>query len=164
MQLPRLNFPEYNFKLQRSSDERQSLKIFDIIRKKYVSLTPEEWVRQHLLHFLVNERKFPQSLVSVEKKLLINSLEKRTDVVIYSSSLKPILLAECKAPKITLNQTVFDQAARYNMTLNVAYFLITNGLESFICKIDHANQSYSFLKDIPSYTDLKAESIENMDR
>ncbi|MBP6532692.1 MAG: type I restriction enzyme HsdR N-terminal domain-containing protein, partial [Bacteroidia bacterium] len=90
MQLPRLNFPDYEFKLQRSSDERQSLKIFDIIRKKYVSLTPEEWVRQHLLHFLVNERKFPQSLVSVEKKLLINNLEKRTDVVIYSSSLKPI--------------------------------------------------------------------------
>ena len=155
MQLPRLIFPDYSFKLQRSSDERQSLKIFDIIRKKYVSLTPEEWVRQHLLHFLVNERKFPQSLVSVEKKLLINSLEKRTDVVIYSSSLKPILLAECKAPKIALTQAVFDQAARYNMTLNVAYFLITNGLESFICKIDHSTQSYAFLKDIPSYEELK---------
>ena len=155
MQLPRLNFPEYDFKLQRSSDERQSLKIFDIIRKKYVSLTPEEWVRQHLLHFLVNERKFPQSLVSVEKKLLINQLEKRTDVVIYSSSLRPILLAESKAPKIPLTQSVFDQAARYNMTLNVAYFLITNGLESFICKIDHSTQSYSFLKDIPSYEELK---------
>ena len=155
MQLPRLNFPDYSFKLQRSTDERQSSKIFDIIRKKYVSLTPEEWVRQHLLHFLVNERKFPQSLVSVEKKLLINSLEKRTDVVIYSSSLKPILLAECKAPKIALTQAVFDQAARYNMTLNVAYFLITNGLESFICKIDHSTQSYAFLKDIPSYEELK---------
>ena len=158
MQLPRLNFPEYNFKLQRSSDERQSLKIFDIIRKKYVSLTPEEWVRQHLLHFLVNERKFPQSLVSVEKKLLINNLEKRTDVVIYSSSLQPVLLAECKAPKVPLTQSVFDQAARYNMTLNVAYFLITNGIESFICRIDHERQSYSFLNEIPTYQELK-ESI-----
>ncbi len=155
MQLPRLNFPDYEFKLQRSSDERQSLKIFDIIRKKYVSLTPEEWVRQHLLHFLVNERKFPQSLVSVEKKLLINNLEKRTDVVIYSSSLKPVLLAECKSPKVPLTQAVFDQAARYNMTLNVGYFLITNGLESFICRIDHANQSYSFLQEIPTYEEMK---------
>ncbi len=155
MQLPRLNFPDYEFKLQRSSDERQSLKIFDIIRKKYVSLTPEEWVRQHLLHFLVNERKFPQSLVSVEKKLLINNLEKRTDVVIYSSSLKPILLAECKSPKVPLTQAVFDQAARYNMTLNVGYFLITNGLESFICRIDHLTQSYAFLNEIPTFDELK---------
>lgn len=159
MQLPRLNFPDYEFKLQRSSDERQSLKIFDIIRKKFVSLTPEEWVRQHLLHFLVNERKFPQSLVSVEKKLLINNLEKRTDVVIYSSSLKPILLAECKSPKIPLTQAVFDQAARYNMTLNVGYFLITNGLESFICRIDHANQGYSFLNEIPTYEEMKLSII-----
>ncbi len=154
MQLPRLNFPDYEFKLQRSSDERQSLKIFDIIRKKYVSLTPEEWVRQHLLHFLVNERKFPQSLVSVEKKLLINNLEKRTDVVIYSSSLQPILLAECKSPKVPLTQAVFDQAARYNMTLKVSYFLITNGIESFICRIDHDSQSYTFLKEIPSFEEI----------
>ena len=154
MQLPRLNFPSYEFKLQRSSDERQSLKIFDIIRKKYVSLTPEEWVRQHLLHFLVNERKFPQSLVSVEKKLLINQLEKRTDVVIYSSSLSPILLAECKAPKVQITQDVFDQAARYNMALKVDYFIITNGLESFICRIDHAKQSYVFLEQIPDYSEL----------
>ena len=159
MQLPRLNFPDYEFKLQRSSDERQSLKIFDIIRKKYVSLTPEEWVRQHLLHFLVNERKFPQSLVSVEKKLLINNLEKRTDVVIYSSSLKPILLAECKSPKVPLTQAVFDQAARYNMTLNVGYFLITNGLESFICRINHQGQSYAFLEEIPTYEEMKVNSI-----
>jgi hypothetical protein len=159
LQLPRLNFPDYEFKLQRSSDERQSLKIFDIIRKKYVSLTPEEWVRQHLLHFLVNERKFPQSLVSVEKKLLINNLEKRTDVVIYSSSLKPILLAECKSPKVPLTQAVFDQAARYNMTLNVGYFLITNGLESFICRIDHQSQSYAFLKEIPTYEEMKVNTF-----
>ena len=97
MQLPRLHFPEYSFKFRRSSDDAQSLQIFDIIRKKYVRLTPEEWVRQHLLHFLVKERKFPETLLSVEKKLLINQLEKRTDVVMYSNSLQPLLLAECKA-------------------------------------------------------------------
>ena len=107
----------------------------------------------------MNERKFPQSLVSVEKKLLINNLEKRTDVVIYSSSLKPILLAECKSPKVPLTQAVFDQAARYNMTLNVGYFLITNGLESFICRIDHQSQSYAFLKEIPTYEEMKVNTF-----
>ena len=154
MQLPHLNFPEYDFKLQRSDNERQSLKIFDIIRKKYVVLTPEEWVRQHLLHFLVNERKFPQSLISVEKKLLINNLEKRTDVVIYSTSLKPILLAECKAPKVVLSQAAFDQAARYNMTLGVLFFVVTNGFDTYACRIDHESRSYAFTEQIPTYEEL----------
>lgn len=155
MQLPRLNFPDYDFKFQRSADEAQSLRIYDFIRKKYVRLTPEEWVRQHLLNFLVNERKFPQSLIGVEKKLLINQLEKRTDVVMYSNTLKPLLLAECKAPEVPIDQAVFDQAARYNMTLNVHYFLLTNGIQTISCRIDHERQSYEFLEDIPSYTELK---------
>lgn len=155
MQLPRLHFPEYSFKFRRSSDDAQSLQIFDIIRKKYVRLTPEEWVRQHLLHFLVKERKFPETLLSVEKKLLINQLEKRTDVVMYSNSLQPLLLAECKAPLVPISQAAFDQAARYNMTLNVGYFLITNGLETYICRIDHQSQSYIFLEEVPYYEEIK---------
>lgn len=149
MLLPKLNFPEYRFKLQRQSDGLQSLKIFDIIRKKYVTLTPEEWVRQHLLHFLVNERNFPQSLISVEKKLYINGLEKRTDVVVYDRSLKPFLLAECKAPEVAITQEVFDQAARYNLSLNVSVFLITNGINTFVCRADAGGRSYEFLQEIP---------------
>ncbi len=156
MQLPQLNFPEYRFKLQRSSDEAQSLKIFDIIRKKYVRLTPEEWVRQHLLHFLVNERKFPQSLIGVEKKLRINELEKRTDVVIFSTAMNPLILAECKAPGVAVTQAVFDQAARYNMSLKVGYFLITNGMETFVCRIDEEKKAYVFLKEIPHYSEVKS--------
>src|SRR6185436_19896122 len=125
------------------------------VRKRFVALTPEEWVRQHLLHFLMNERKYPQSLISVEKKLLVNKLEKRTDVVLYSNSLKPLLIAECKAPSVKLNQLTFDQAARYNMTLGVSFLLITNGLETFVCRIDHSNKSYLFLNEIPHYDELK---------
>ena len=155
MKLPKLLFPEYDFQIQSSHTPEQSLKIFDIIRKKYVSLTPEEWVRQHLLHFMVKERKFPQSLLSVEKKVLVNRLYRRTDLVVYSPALKPILIAECKAPSVVLTQMAFDQAARYNMTLGVNYFLITNGLETLCCTIDNDNRSYRFLEEIPFYTEIK---------
>ena len=154
MKLPKLIFPEYEFKILTSTLPEQSLKIFDIIRKKYVSLTPEEWVRQHLLHFMVKERKFPQSLLSVEKKVLVNRLYRRTDLVVYSPELKPILLAECKAPSVPLSQIAFDQAARYNMSLGVNYFLITNGLKTLCSTIDHENRSYIFLKEIPFYDEI----------
>jgi len=120
VELPKLTFPGYNFKIESAPLSAQSPKIFDIVRKRFVALTPEEWVRQHLLHFLMNERKYPQSLISVEKKLLVNNLKKRTDVVLYSSSLKPLLIAECKAPSIKLNQLTFDQAARYDENARVA--------------------------------------------
>ena len=156
MKLPKLCFPEYDFKIQSASNPGQSLKIFDIIRKKYVSLTPEEWVRQHLLNFLVKERKFPQSLLSVEKKVLVNRLYRRTDIVVYSSSLQPLMIAECKAPSVVLSQSAFDQTARYNMSFGVIYFLITNGLESHCCTIDHINRTYHFLTEIPFYSSIKS--------
>lgn len=151
---PKLSFPEYSFKVQNGSLPAQTSKIFDIVRKKYVVLTPEEWVRQHLLHFLVNEKKFPSSLLSVEKKLLVNNLEKRTDVVAYTSNLKPLMIAECKAPAIKISQDTFDQAARYNMTIGAAYFLITNGLEIMFCRIDHTTNSYEFFPEVPDYKSL----------
>ncbi len=155
MKLPKLIFPEYEFNIQTSALPGQSLKIFDIIRKKYVTLTPEEWVRQHLIHFMVKERKFPQSLLSVEKKVRVNNLTKRTDVVVYSPKLNPILLAECKAPSVVLTQKVFDQTARYNMTLGVNFFLITNGLKILCSRVDHKNQAYIFLEEIPFYQEIK---------
>jgi hypothetical protein len=153
--LPRLSFPDYQFKLQQGEEPGQSLKIFDMIRKKYVVLTPEEWVRQHLLQFLVNERKFPESLLSVEKKVVVNRLYRRTDIVVYSNSLQPLLIAECKAPSIKITQSVFDQAARYNMTLGVSYFLLSNGMETFCCRVDHENRSYVFLNEVPFYSEVK---------
>jgi len=138
-----------------AKENGEGIKIFDIIRRKYVALTPEEWVRQHLLHFLVNERKFPQSLLGVEKKLLVNRLSKRTDLVVYSTTLQPILIAECKAPQVPLTQQVFDQAARYNSTLGVFHFIITNGLEIRSCEIDHQSKIYRFLPDVPFYDEIK---------
>jgi hypothetical protein len=154
LELPRLPFPDYHFKLQPGNEPGQSLKIFDFIRKKYVVLTPEEWVRQHLLQFLVNERKFPQSLLSVEKKVMVNRLYRRTDIVVYSNSLQPLMVVECKAPSVTLDQLAFDQAARYNMTLGVSYFLISNGHLTHCCRVDHETRSYVFLKEVPMYADL----------
>ena len=153
--LQKLSFPDYEFKIQQQG-AGQSLVIFDIIRKKYVALTPEEWVRQHLLHFLVKERKFPQSLLSVEKKVLVNRLFRRTDIVVYSTGLKPLLVAECKAPSVAVTQAAFDQAARYNLTLGAAYFLLTNGLVTHCCTMDHHSRSYVFLEEIPFFADIKS--------
>ena len=151
MLLPVLNFPSYKIKTLSAPDEGQSAKVFDVIRKKYVALIPEEWVRQHIIHYLVDAKKVPKSLISVEKKLKVNELVRRTDVVIYNKSLKPVLLAECKAPQIEINQKVFDQAARYNLSLNVHYFVLTNGLQTICCTMDHEKQQYDFLEEIPEY-------------
>ena len=148
-----LNFPAYHFKITKDP-AGQSSKIFDIIRRKYVALTPEEWVRQHLLHYLVTERKVPKSLLGVEKRLKVNGLTRRTDVLLFENNKNKILLAECKAPSVNITQKVFDQAARYNMSLDVKYFVLTNGLETICCTIDHEKKQYIFLKEIPEYHDM----------
>ena len=147
----RLNFPGYNFKIIIHGNDGQSSKVFDIVRRKYVTLTPEEWVRQHLLQFLVLDRGVPKSLIGIEKKVMINNILKRTDLVVYSRNAKPLLIAECKAPSVKISQHTFDQAARYNLSLDVKYFILTNGLSTFYCTIDHDQQSYHFLEDIPSF-------------
>ena len=151
MKFPKLCFPEYDFKIQSADSSEQSLKIFDIIRKKYVSLTPEEWVRQHLLHFMVKERKFPQTLLSVEKKVLVNRLFRRTDVVVYSSELKPILIAECKAPDINLDEQTLAQALRYNLVYNVSFLIITNGMQHFFFVGEANNKSWRQSEKFPDY-------------
>ncbi len=153
----KLNFPAYRFKIT-SDPAGQSSKIFDIIRRKYVLLTPEEWVRQHLLHYLVTEKKFPKSLIGVEKRVRVNGLPRRTDVLVYNKSMRKILLAECKAPSVRVTQKVFDQAARYNLSLDVKYFVLTNGLETICCTMDHENKKYNFLKEIPGCSEME-ESI-----
>jgi hypothetical protein len=153
MQLPVLKLPAHDFRIIPGSG--QSSKIFDTIRRKYVLLTPEEWVRQHLLHYLTEEKKFPLSLIAVEKSVKVNSLPRRTDVLVYNSKLEKLLLAECKAPSVKITQTVFDQAARYNMTLDVKYFVLTNGLETYCCTIDHELRKYNFLKEVPEFDGIK---------
>ena len=143
-----LNFPSYAFKLK--SSENKTL-IFDIVRKKYVILTPEEWVRQHVVHFLLKEKNYPISLIAVEKQLKINARVKRTDIVVYNKLGTPEVLIECKAPSVKITQTTFDQIARYNLTANSKYLMVTNGLAHYFCQIDTTRETYIFLEDIPSY-------------
>lgn len=115
-------------------------------------LQPEEWVRQHCVHYLINDKKFPKSLINVEKELTINGLKKRYDIVIFNPDGSIYLIVECKSYKIQIDQTTFDQIARYNLVLNASYLMVTNGLNHYYCKMDIENERYSFLKDIPNYT------------
>jgi len=144
----KLNFPTYSFRLKNRENKRF---IFDEIRKKFVVLQPEEWVRQHCLRFLTENKKFPKSLINVEKELNINGLTKRYDIVIYNSDGSIHLIVECKSPKININQDTFDQIAQYNLTLNATYLMVTNGINHYYCAMDFEAERYEFLKDIPDY-------------
>lgn len=126
--------------------------IFDEIRKKFIILTPEEWVRQNMIQFLIVEKNYPKSLINVEKVLFVNGLRKRYDIVVYNSDGSIDILVECKAPKITISQTTFDQIAQYNMTLNSNFLAVTNGLNHYFCKMDFENEKYEFLPEIPAYS------------
>jgi type I site-specific restriction endonuclease len=125
--------------------------IFDPVRKKWVAPTPEENVRQQLIHYLHTQKAVPLSLIGVEKSLKVNNLPKRYDVVVFSNEGKPLLLAECKAPRIVLDNAVFEQAARYNLALHAPYLLITNGAQTYCCRVDFATQGVTFLAEVPSY-------------
>lgn len=129
--------------------------IFDIIRKKYVALTKEEWVRQHFIHYMIQEKGFPLSLISVERGLKLLKIQKRYDIVIFNNKGEPKLIVECKSPEISLSQDAFDQAARYNMGLKVDYMIISNGIDHYCCKINYENDDYTFLDDIPKYSEIK---------
>jgi len=146
--MQQLNLPTYKFRIKSSENK---FFIFDIIRKKHVVLTPEEWVRQHYVWFLIEEKKYPISLIAVEKKLTINKLTKRTDILIFDASGNPDIIVECKAPSVKITQETFDQIARYNLKLKANYLIITNGLEHFYCKMNFENECYDFLRTIPSF-------------
>ena len=147
--MQKLNLPSYTFKIK--SNEKHYL-IFDEIRKKYIVLTPEEWVRQHFVQFLIQERNYPLSLVAIEKQLVINNLKKRSDILIFNSDGTPNIIVECKAPSVKITQDTFDQIARYNLKLNAKYLIVTNGLEHYFCMLNAEEESYIFLKDIPDYS------------
>jgi len=143
-----LNLPQYQFKLKESAGKIQ---IFDAFRKKYVVLTPEEWVRQNFLQYLVTEKKYAPSLIALEAALKYNELQKRADILVYDKQGSPFLLVECKAPEVKISQDVFDQVARYNMSFRVTYLVVTNGLDHFCCKMDYEKNSYQFLEEIPVF-------------
>ncbi len=147
----RLNLPSFEIKL-RGSKERPL--IFDILRKKYIAITPEEWVRQHFVHFLVEHKGYPTSLLANEIQLAVGDKVLRADSVLYSRELKPRMIIEYKAPHIPITQKVFDQISIYNMLLHVDYLVVSNGMQHYICRMDYDGKKYIFLEDIPDYEDL----------
>ncbi|MGO3181734.1 MAG: type I restriction enzyme HsdR N-terminal domain-containing protein [Aequorivita sp.] len=144
--MQKLNFPEYSFRFKNS--ENKTL-VFDEIRKKFVVLAPEEWVRLHTVQFLLKEKNYPKSLINVEKQLKLNNTTKRYDIVVFNNDGSIFLIVECKAPSINISQLTFDQIARYNLALESEYLMVTNGLEHYFCKMDFENERYIFLEDIP---------------
>ncbi|MGM0611920.1 MAG: type I restriction enzyme HsdR N-terminal domain-containing protein [Bacteroidota bacterium] len=149
-----LNFPEFDHKIKQVDNEEY---IFDPVRKKYVKLTPEEWVRQHAIHYLVGYKKVPLSLVSVEKQFKYNKMQQRADLVVFKSTGKPMLIVECKAPSVKITQETFEQIARYNVAIRVDYLMVTNGIDHFYCKMDYKKWSYAFLKELPDYDQWQVE-------
>ncbi|SEN94909.1 Type I restriction enzyme R protein N terminus (HSDR_N) [bacterium A37T11] len=143
-----LNLPTYPFRLR---EEQGKWYIFDELRKKMLVLTPEEWVRQHWIHFLWEDKGYPKGLMKTEGGLVLNTLHKRSDLLISDSSGNAILLAEFKAPHIPLTQVVFDQIARYNMIHKVPLLLLSNGLQHRYCRIDFKKASFEFLSELPAY-------------
>lgn len=151
-----LNLPQASFRIRNNSTRDE---IFDPVRKKFVALTPEEWVRQNFVQYLVNSKSIPLSLLGIEIPLIYNNLKKRGDIVIWNSAGKPRMIIECKAPSVMLSQDVFHQVAMYNMVLNVEFLIVTNGLDHYACRIDHENRTYQFLREIPSWEDLKEVTV-----
>jgi hypothetical protein len=144
-----LNFPNYSFRFKNSENK---IAAFDEIRKKFVILTPEEWVRLHTVQFLKVEKSYPLSLINVEKQLKIGKMLKRYDVVVFNPSGNIHIIVECKAPEVPITQATFDQIARYNMQLKANYLMVTNGLQHYICQMDYEQEKYVFLQELPSYT------------
>jgi hypothetical protein len=147
--MKKLNFPVYSFRFKNSENK---VAIFDEIRKKFILLTPEEWVRQHTIQFLLNENQYPKSYINVEKLIKINDLSKRYDVVVFQPNGEIYLLIECKAPEVQITQQTFDQIARYNLVLKAKYLMVTNGLNHYFCQMDFENEKYVFLKELPEYS------------
>ena len=147
--MPELNLPSFDKKVIQKDGKPF---IFDIIRRQYVALTPEEWVRQHFVHYLISEKGYPQSLMANEVQLKLNGMSRRCDTVAYDRTLRPRVIVEYKAPTVNITQQVFDQICRYNMVLQVDYLIVSNGLVHYCCKVDNNTHTYTFLKDIPVYT------------
>lgn len=147
MSLQILNFPPVDFRLKKN--EKGTLQLFDIIRKKFVDITPEEWVRQHIVHFLIHHKNVPLSMISLEKQLKLNNTKKRTDIIVFNSTLKPILMIECKAPTIKIDQLTINQAMRYNIKLQVPFIFLSNGLQHIFLKLE--KDGVKAMEEIPTY-------------
>ena len=150
--MQKLNLPDYKFNFRKTKEDK--IEIFDKIRRKYVALTPEEWVRQNFIQFLILEKNTPKALISVEKEIILNQTKKRPDIVVFTNIGIPKIIVECKAPVIKITQNVFDQIARYNISLQVDYLIVTNGLSHFCCKINYLKRNFEFLENIPDFSEV----------
>ena len=146
--MQQLNFPTYTFRFKNSENK---VSIFDEVRKKFIILTPEEWVRQNVVQYLLQEKKYPKSYINVEKLIKVNGLSKRYDIIVYQPNGEIFLLIECKAPEIKIVQETFNQIARYNLTLKANYLMVTNGVNHYFCEMDFENEKYNFLKELPEF-------------
>ena len=154
--MQKLNLPSYNFKIRKNN---KNYEIFDSIRKQYVSLSPEEWVRQNFIRFLVEEKQYPEMLIAVEKSIKLNRMIRRPDIVIYDKTTKAKLIVECKAPSVKITQNTIDQIVRYNMTLKVDYLVVTNGLNHYCIQINYKENKHNFINEIPDFQELLIDDL-----
>ncbi|HWZ14251.1 MAG TPA: type I restriction enzyme HsdR N-terminal domain-containing protein [Mucilaginibacter sp.] len=146
-----LQLPPYPFKI---TEQNGQLTLFDVIRKKNIVITPEEWVRQHFVQYLIRQKHYPKTLIKLEGGHKLNGMPKRSDIVVYNPAGEKILLVECKAPSVAINQKVFDQVARYNMVHKVKLLVVSNGLQHYYCSIDFEKQAYQFIPDLPDFKQI----------
>ncbi len=146
----KLNLPEYQFKMR--VNQLGKNEIFDDLRKKFVLLTPEEWVRQNFMKYLIEDKKYPQTLIAIEKGVKVNNMNKRFDAVIHNRNGLPIMLIEFKSPNVKLSQKVMEQISRYNLSLKVSYLLVSNGLSHYCCYVDRDTGDFTFLDEIPLFS------------
>ena len=149
--MPTLNLPTYEAKITTTAGKQQ---IFDPLRRCYVALTPEEWVRQHFVNMLLTSKGYPAALTANEVAIELNGTKKRCDTVLFDKNLQARMIVEYKAPHVEITQAVFDQITRYNMVLKVEYLIVSNGLRHYCCRIDYNTMKYTFLPDIPTYKEL----------
>ncbi len=149
-----LNLPKTELKVTTKAGKPH---VFDFLRRKYVTLTPEEWVRQQFVHFLVDSKGYPAECIGNEVSIRLGSMRKRCDTVVYGREAEPLMIVEYKSPGVEITQQVFDQISRYNIRLRVKWLIVSNGLQHYCCHIDYDNGTYRFVEDIPSYTDILAK-------
>lgn len=149
--MKKLNLPSFQANIRNKNNKNE---IFDEFRKKFVSLTPEEWVRQNFAHFMVNQKGYPKGLLAIEYTFKLQARLKRVDILAFTTKGNPLVIVECKAATVKINQKVFDQIARYNMAFRVNYLVVTNGIEHYACKLDYETLNYQFIQEIPAFEDL----------
>lgn len=157
--LPPLHLPMAELRM--AKDEEGNLKVFDPYRKKFIALTPEEWVRQHFCAWLVNTKNYPQSRISNEVEIVLNGTKKRCDTIVFGNTCEPLVIIEYKAPDVEITQNTFDQIVRYNMQLRAKYLMVSNGVKTYCCVIDYLRSSYNFIPVVPDYLQAVGIPSEN---